>query len=77
MLAGPKKVFGHDPNPKNSPEKPKRGLRLALILGYPATHQPTTRPPPTPTPTPTRESIIQPQRSKIELHFQNKSYVSM
>ena len=53
-------------SPKPQP-KPKRGLRLALILVYPATQSPT----------PTRESIIQPQRSKIELHFQNKSYVSM
>ena len=27
MLVGPKNVFGPDPNPKNSPEGPKKGKK--------------------------------------------------
>ena len=49
-----------------APAKAQTGAEISFNIGL-SSHPPT----------PTRESIIQPQRSKIELHFQNKSYVSM
>ena len=56
--------------PNSAPAKAQTGAEISFNIGL-SSHS-STHPP-----TPTHESIIQPQKSKIELHFQNKSYVPM